>query len=134
MSKLNKFLIIFILTFTLLSSMCFAADITNLNATSSDDSISEDLPAAEERVNSDSDTSTNEAIEQNDLLNGIVNSGADEISSEDTTSTPKISSISQATSVPEANLRLSNILSMILISIGIVLIFLAIAILIKLKQ
>lgn len=125
MSKLNKFFIVFFLCFILLTSCTLAADITNLTATNENEaSTSEDLPSAEDRVNEEN------ASTQNDLLNGVVNSDSNESSTE----SPKISSITQATSIPEANLRLSNILSFILISIGIVLILLAIAILIKLNK
>lgn len=129
MSKLNKFLIIFVLSFILIASNVFAADITNLNSTNENPAASQDMPSAEDRVSEDSEEDANAA---NDLLNGVVNSGADQPTED--TSAPKISSITQATSVPEANLRLSNILSFVLISIGVVLILLAIAILIKIKR
>lgn len=129
MSKLNKFFIIFLLSFLLIAGCVYAADITNLDSSNENATASENMPSAEDRVSEDSNSENANA--SNDLLNGVVNSGADQVTD---SSAPKISSISQATSVPEANLRLSNILSFILISIGIVLILLAIAILIKLKK
>ena len=132
MSKLNKFLIIFVLSFILIASNVLAADITNLNSTNENPAASQDMPSAEDRVSEDSENSEEDANAANDLLNGVVNSGADQPTED--TSAPKISSITQATSVPEANLRLSNILSFVLISIGVVLILLAIAILIKIKR
>jgi hypothetical protein len=49
-------------------------------------------------------------------------------------STKQISSYSTVSSLPEANLGLNNILNVILIAIGVIIILLAIAILVRLKQ
>lgn len=50
------------------------------------------------------------------------------------TSDTNINNIQRVSSIPEANLSFNNILNVILIAIGILLILLAIAILIRLKQ
>ena len=64
------------------------------------------------------------------------NVATDDLPTEDYLSTtePGINSIQRISSIPEANLGLNNILNIILIAIGILLILLAIAILIRLKQ
>ena len=60
----------------------------------------------------------------------------DDLPTEDylSTSESNINSVQRVTSIPEANLSFNNILNVILIAIGILLILLAIAILIRLKQ
>lgn len=90
---------------------------------------------------------TEETVESNvapiseDNLEEPINSSQDaEVAAEqvssalDTLSTSSVTKVSTVNSYEQANLQLNNILSIILISIGILLILFAIAILIRLKK
>ena len=108
MSKFSK--ICFILTFIilLLLSISFVHATENF-------SVSDIAPISEETQNA------------NDAASQIT-------SSLDALSTSSVTKVSTVNSYEQANLQLNNILSIILISIGVLLILFAIAILIRLKK
>ena len=108
MSKFSKKILILIFVFSLLFSINF------VHAT-------EDIPE------SDTQTISEESQDVNDAASQIT-------SSLDALSTSSVTKVSTVNSYEQANLQLNNILSIILISIGVLLILFAIAILIRLKK
>lgn len=117
-------LIVLIIFLAILTGKVYATNDT-VNS-SSDISIGEDAEEEEEEV---VDTGSTLADRENE-------EGQDTIKPT-STYTPKISqpttSYSTTATIPEANLTLNNILNVILIAVGVILILLAIAILIRLK-
>lgn len=108
MSKLSKIILIII------SILLISFNINFVQAT--DDAIESDVaPISEETQSAD------DAAEQ-------VTSSLDALS------TSSVTRVSNVNSYEQANLQLNNILSIILISIGVLLILFAIAILIRLKK
>lgn len=138
---MNKTKKIFI-SLLILSLFVFCFNI-KLFAVSADDEPSNE-------INSTSENSTNTTNESENDTDNSSNSSNNEISEDSsnevrTTSTPTtntssqtgtqtISSYSTVSSIPEANLGLNNILNILLIAIGILMILLGIAILIRLKN
>lgn len=114
---MSKFLKI---TLIILSLLVISININFVQATENSDvaAISED---AEETVESQSEDDATEAASQ-------VTSALE------TLSTSSVTRVSNVNSYDQANLQLNNILSIILISIGVLLILFAIAILIRLKK
>lgn len=82
-----------------------------------------------EPVTTDADDISNDEEETN-----IVNENASDTSSLSTLSASNGTRVSTINSYQEANLQLNNILSIILISIGVLLILFAIALLIRIKK
>lgn len=81
-------------------------------------------PISEENLEETSTTEDAEAEEAAEQLTSTLN----------TLSTSSVTKVSTVNSYDQANLQLNNILSIILISIGVLLILFAIAILIRLKK
>lgn len=74
-------------------------------------------------------------ISEEEIYEDEANAAAQQVTSTlDTLSTSSVTKVSTVNSYDQANLQLNNILSIILISIGVLLILFAIAILIRLKQ
>lgn len=119
MSKCLKiFFVVFILLMIILSNFVQATSIDmNLTNTSSNN-VSND-------VNQNISNTSNNSTENTNTNLPITSNQQTTFESNATTS---------LSNLPEANLGLSNILSIILIVIGVLLIFLAIAILIRLKH
>jgi hypothetical protein len=107
MNKISKIFLIGLLIFT------FTFSFYNVKATSSDSSSSQEDAIDDENITTSEETPS---------------TGLSTLSSTD------ITSVSPMNSYSEANLELNNILNIILISIGVVLILFAIAILIRLKN
>lgn len=84
-----------------------------------------------ETTNSTSNSTTNENIDDN--LDPFEDTSEEEISNTARSSTAVNAQINTVSSIPEANLGLNNVLCIILIAIGILIVLLAIAILIRLK-
>lgn len=92
--------------------------------------------ATEENVESDA-APLSEELEENSNVSETedASAAAEQVSSAlDTLSTSSVTRVSTVNSYEQANLQLNNILSIILISIGVLLILFAIAILIRLKK
>ena len=88
------------------------------------------VQATEENLESDIAPISEEEIYEDEADNA-----AQQVTSTlDTLSTSSVTKVSTVNSYDQANLQLNNILSIILISIGVLLILFAIAILIRLKQ
>jgi hypothetical protein len=100
-----------------------SAEDENTIADTDDNSISEDNTVADE--SHDEDVYVDESSSNTVATTQTPSSSA---------STKQISSYSTVSTLPEANLGLNNILNVILIAIGVIIILLAIAILIRLKQ
>lgn len=74
-------------------------------------------------------------ISEEEIYEDEADAAAQQVTSTlDTLSTSSVTKVSTVNSYDQANLQLNNILSIILISIGVLLILFAIAILIRLKQ
>ncbi len=121
-SKIVKLLLVLLFTVLLTNNIAFATDI-NMN-----------LPSNNEASTYDNDTSTdnidsNTSIEDTTTDTNSITSS--DTSQDDIGGTVAPSSVS---SIAEENMSLSNILNILLIAVGVVLILLAIAILIRLKS
>lgn len=115
MSKLVKSLLILFIIFSISIFVNFAYAI-DLNLT--------------ETINGTNSSYVDENEVENDLSSNFSSSNSSS-TIEDTTSSTRVSTVSN---LPESNLGLSNILNILLIAVGIILIFLGIAILIKLNK
>lgn len=122
--KIKKF-ITFILLF------CLFTYSINIFATSSDVDEENDQTSVSENVEEDNEENTNQENEVSE--NAVSNTSNPETTPTDTTSSRYVTSVKPATTNYEANLGLNNILCIFLITIGILLIILNIAILIKIK-
>lgn len=116
MNKTFKILLVtFLFVFVIFTGKCFAVNI--------DMNLASNL----------ADSNTNIAND-NEIDNSIIeNTVADNSTASDSTNSSS-SSFNRLSSLPEAELGLTNILNILLITVGVVLILLAIAILIKLKH
>ena len=97
------------------------------------------VQATEETVESDATAISEETLEEPSTDDSDVDvdaeAAAEQVSSTlDALSTSSVTKVSTVNSYDQANLQLNNILSIILISIGVLLILFAIAILIRLKK
>lgn len=126
----------------ILSNLLFVnAEPTESEETSSDSSASE--------VTEDTESSTDTGLSEEDFVNPEESENSeestDDIYTEETeeqigqvqpssTDNMDITSVRNINGLPEANLELNNILNIILIAIGVLLILLAIALLIRLKK
>ncbi len=126
MLKFSKIAILFSMVFFLFIGIA-NAETTNLyNNIANENTSNTTTNSTDEEETIQNDT-TNESVLEDDLL-------------EDTNQTstpPNINSnarINTISSIPEANLGLNNVLCIILIALGILIILLAIAILIRLKK
>jgi len=126
MSKKLKIYIIFI-TIIALFSCISNAETTNLYNQLSNETSSEN--SAESTSLEETEDSTE--FEEETTENSEENSSIETHSYYTTNQNARINTMS---SIPEANLGLNNVLCIILISIGVLLVLLAIAILIKLKK
>lgn len=120
----------------ILSNLLFVnAEPTESEETPSDSSASE--------VTEDTESSTDTGLSEEDFVN--PEESTDDIYTEETdepigqvqpssTDNMDITGVRNINGLPEANLELNNILNIILIAIGVLLILLAIALLIKLKK
>ena len=137
MSKyiLRIFTIICLLGIILSNLLFVNAEPTESEETSSDSSASE--------VTEDTESSTDTGLSEEDFVN--PEESTDDIYTEETeepigqvqpssTDNMDITSVRNINGLPEANLELNNILNIILIAIGVLLILLAIALLIRLKK
>ena len=137
MSKyiLRIFTIICLLGIILSNLLFVNAEPTESEETSSDSSTSE--------VTEDTESSTDTGLSEEDFVN--PEESTDDIYTEETeepigqvqpssTDNMDITSVRNINGLPEANLELNNILNIILIAIGVLLILLAIALLIRLKK
>ena len=127
MNKILKILLIFCLSFMffILTSNCFAANI-EMNLTSNSTSNS--------NISSNENTYDNATLDNNEFDNEIDNTESTNSSENSVEADNDRTSVADTLhSLPESELGLTNILNIILIAIGVVLIFLAIAIFIKLK-
>ena len=116
-------LIVLVIFLVILTGKVYATNDT-VNS-SSDIIIGEDTEEEEEIIDTGSTLADRENEDSQDTIKST------------STYTPKISqpttSYSTTATIPEANLTLNNILNVILIAVGVILILLAIAILIRLK-
>lgn len=96
------------------------------------------VQATEETVESDAAPISEETLEEPSTTDDSsldAEEAAEQVSSTlDALSTSSVTKVSTVNSYDQANLQLNNILSIILISIGVLLILFAIAILIRLKK
>ncbi len=127
MSKFFKISILFVL-FIFSITYITNAETTNLY----------DEPSNETFLDDSNTTNTNENITNTPFLEDEMDL-SDESSNTDsqtstTSITPSNAKISTLSSIPEANLGLNNILCIILIALGILIVLLAIAILIRLNR
>lgn len=119
MSKLLKIFIIFMITITLF--FC----IVNAETTNLYNDVQNEETAEDAEIDDESSISTDEEIEPQDNSESTKTSSTSGINT-----SAKVSALS---SIPEANLGLNNILCVILIAIGVLIILLAIAILIRIR-
>ena len=131
MSKLLKIFIIFMITITLF--FCTVnAETTNLYNDVSEEETSDTTENIENSIKNETvySTSIDEEMDLSDDSENTENTTTSSSSSSSINSSARVSSLS---SIPEANLGLNNVLCIILIAIGVLIILLAIAILIRLK-
>ena len=128
MQKKLKFLFIMLILLSVFVHFSYATDI-DPNALTSSFNTTVDNNTITNDVNNTTNT-TNSTT--NSISNSMNNSTTNTIKpvTQNTYSTPTVTSNS---SLPEASLGFTNILSIVLIVVGLLLIFLAIAILIRLK-
>lgn len=132
--KLLRTIIFVIIMLLVLSNSAIAMEVVNWDDSDVEESISE--TADDSRVSEDvADEeevpigSTNEDVDRNASSNAAAGKT---VTSSTSTSQPS-KTYSTVATIPEANLSLNNILNVILIAVGVIIILLAIAILIKLK-
>lgn len=122
MSKTLKILLILFLFLSLIFTFNY------VQATSEDDTSTTEENVLDNNQTSDNTTNNEES---NNVIKEDANSNKSQLSA---LGTSEVTSVSKMNNYSEANLELSNILSIILISIGVLLILFAIAILIRLKK
>lgn len=125
MSKTLKILLIIAIT------LFFALTINYVQATSEENSVSNEETTSEEDITNEEST-TSESTDENS--ENVINENASDTSSLSTLGTSNGTRVERINSYSEANLQLNNILSIILISIGVLLVLFAIALLIRIKK
>ncbi len=125
MSKTLKILLIIAIT------LFFALTINYVQATSEENSVSNEETTSEEDITNEEST-TSESTDENS--ENVINENASDTSSLSTLGTSNGTRVEPINSYSEANLQLNNILSIILISIGVLLVLFAIALLIRIKK
>lgn len=118
--KTSLVILLFICIF--ITSKCFAV---NIDMSLSSNLVDTDTNSA---ISNESSTNTNS---ENPILG---TNATDNVLSENSTSESTSATFSNVNSLPESELGLTNILNILLITVGVVLILLAIAILIRLKK
>ena len=116
LNKISKFALIGIILIMIITLPVLATDNVEEN-----ENIDEEIVNEEENVEEESeeeDATSNQSTQASD---------------DNRIPTKQISSYSTISTLPEANLGLNNILNVILIAVGVIIILLAIAILIRLK-
>lgn len=130
MKKILKFLLIIALIIAVLEFVnlkCFAVVDMNLTSNSTNQAFSNNNITD---TNNNADNS-NDTYNDNDEVESQANNKISSTSAATNTSSATVSSLS---SLPESDLGLTNILNILLITIGVLIILLGIAILIKLKK
>lgn len=125
MSKTLKILLIIAIT------LFFALTINYVQATSEENSVSNEETTSEEDITNEEST-TSESTNENS--ENVINENASDTSTLSTLGTSNGTRVEPINSYSEANLQLNNILSIILISIGVLLVLFAIALLIRIKK
>lgn len=125
MSKTLKILLIIAIT------LFFALTINYVQATSEENSVSNEETTSEEDITNEEST-TSESTDENS--ENVINENAPDTSALSTLGTSNGTRVEPINSYSEANLQLNNILSIILISIGVLLVLFAIALLIRIKK
>ncbi|HIT70827.1 MAG TPA: hypothetical protein IAD08_02795 [Candidatus Scatovivens faecipullorum] len=125
MSKTLKILLIIAIT------LFFALTINYVQATSEENSVSNEETTSEEDITNEEST-TSESTDENS--ENVINENASDTSALSTLGTSNGTRVEPINSYSEANLQLNNILSIILISIGVLLVLFAIALLIRIKK
>ena len=132
--KLLRTIIFVIIMLFVLSNSAIAMEVVNWDDSDVEERISEtaDDSRVSEEVADEEEVpigSTNEDVDGNASSNAAAGKT---VTSSTSTSQPS-KTYSTVATIPEANLSLNNILNVILIAVGVIIILLAIAILIKLK-
>lgn len=125
MSKTLKILLIIAIT------LFFALTINYVQATSEENSVSNEETTSEEDITNEEST-TSESTDENS--ENVINENVSDTSTLSTLGTSNGTRVEPINSYSEANLQLNNILSIILISIGVLLVLFAIALLIRIKK
>ena len=129
--SISKFLklvmVIFVISLFLGCNMCYAVDL-NLTDESLDDLTIDNSDSTNTNAIGNNATNSTNNTNSNSNDNGTSNTTTN------TSSTSNTSSATVTNALPESDLGLTNILNILLIVIGILLILLAIAILIRLKN
>lgn len=130
MAKLFKIAIIFTLFFSVYTYY------TNADTTNLYNDIENETSNSTSNTTSEDSTENTTADDENDELNEDNDLSGEDISSYARSSAPNANAanISTLSSISEANLGLNNILCIILIALGVLIVLLAIAILIRLKK
>lgn len=128
------FIIVMLIILLSFTTNVLAVD-TNINATSSEDLLSNTTSTTNTSNTSDTSNSTNTTNSTNSTnSSNVSNSTNSTNTTASSTSSANTNSITVQGGLPESDLGISNILSIILIAIGVLLILLAIAILIRLGK
>lgn len=131
-TKLSRIIILSIILILLIGINCCHA--VDLNLTDMDDLTNTNITNDANNTSVDNETSNTTANDE-DTYNNTNSSNTSYNTSNSTSNTPAPSTtVSNLNSLPESNLGLSTILNILLIVIGVLLILLAIAILIRLKK
>ena len=125
MSKTLKILLIIAIT------LFFALTINYVQATSEENSVSNEETTSEEDITNEEST-TSESTDENS--ENVINENASDTSALSTLGTSNGTRVEPINSYSEANLQLNNILSIILISIGVLLVLFANALIIRIKK
>ena len=125
MTKLFKIIALF----TLLSSIFTYANADTTNLYNDIENETANTTSDDSAENTTTDNEIGELEEDNDLTGEDVSSNA-----RSSTPSANAANINTLSSISEANLGLNNILCIILIAIGVLIVLLAIAILIRLKK
>lgn len=130
MAKLFKIAIIFTLFFSVYTYY------TNADTTNLYNDVENETSNSTSNTTSEDSTENTTADDENDELNEDNDLSGEDISSYARSSAPNATAanISTLSSISEANLGLNNILCIILIALGVLIVLLAIAILIRLKK
>lgn len=120
----------------LILGLCTILFSYNVNAEPAENNVSNNVEPTNIADNENTVEPTNENDEQSEIHSTSgANDNSNKIPNSHTTDeSQSIKSYSTVTTLPEANLGLNNILNVILIALGILMVLLGIAILIKLKN
>lgn len=132
MKTYKKNLILAIITFLLGFNFCYAVDLDMTDNETNNADLTTNTIMEDNNTNTNSNTNTSSTINNTNSTSSSISNST--FNTTNTTSLNSPTTVSNVNSTSNSSLGLSNILNILLIVIGILLVLLSIAILIRLKK